>query len=638
MSIIKCLECENSYSDTLFSCPHCGYTPTVFICKSCGEIIGKDYSTCLMCGDSVHGSIPNKPSDVDYTLSKVNSYAGVIEESTDIEEIKRMQKLIASTESQIDINEVMQSAKKKLNELSSAKETEKRYQAGIRQLENKNYAQAIRIFEKLGDYLDSEEKAALCANEVKKAEQKKKKKGNVIILSICSVALVTAVVLLIILKIVPEKHYNKAQEYYDSGDYLLAEEEFTVAGKYGDSEKMAVLSHKAALYQDAETALASLDYAAAVSLFKEAGDYMDSGERALSACSDWADYAFANEDYETAYRLYLDMEDSSNKRIECGKGLIEQGNYELALEVFTPISNSYTAYTEALLALENEEYLDAIDALARANNIDGALSLQDEAYYGQAEKYMEEGEYGKASVYYGNAGRYLDAPEKKKEADYQKGIKFFNQKKYIDAFEVFRSLAEYKDSQEYYDNSELMYAEKLYNDGCLNEAEIHFENQTGREYDNVSADARLETLNKYSAFVEVCGDWKASHGYMQTKDITGGYSTGWNIDSDDYRRILTDCSVHIQCHIENDTVRMCVTYSYFRYTNFSVVADLLNRELRENYVEIDNLTSFGSSINLSDYETLRFSNGELYIDYLQTATPVAYSKEEYKSNYTYVHE
>ena len=40
MALVKCFHCEKEYSNSLNSCPHCGFTPQIFVCPECGELYG----------------------------------------------------------------------------------------------------------------------------------------------------------------------------------------------------------------------------------------------------------------------------------------------------------------------------------------------------------------------------------------------------------------------------------------------------------------------------------------------------------------------------------------------------------------------------------------------------------------------
>lgn len=50
MSLVKCINCEQEYSDVLDACPHCGFKPTLFKCPECGRFCARDDKTCKYCG------------------------------------------------------------------------------------------------------------------------------------------------------------------------------------------------------------------------------------------------------------------------------------------------------------------------------------------------------------------------------------------------------------------------------------------------------------------------------------------------------------------------------------------------------------------------------------------------------------
>lgn len=119
----------------------------------------------------------------------------------------------------------------------------------------------------------------------------------------------------------------------------------------------------------------------------------------------------------------------------------------------------------------------------------------------------------------------------------------------------------------------LMEAEEYYAKGYLNTAkDMYAALPEGFSYGDISAAARLETLNAHADFLEICGRWRCdaiTSSVRQTHDSTGLWDE-WEGDGSGY-------TVDITCVInDDDTVTMTAEAEYWRYTNYS----LLSRNLK----------------------------------------------------------
>ena len=153
---------------------------------------------------------------------------------------------------------------------------------------------AEKCLNRLDDYADSKQYAALCrkrvaeeqakldaeaerrreiAEQKKKAQQKKNK--TITIIAAAAVAIVIIAALLVTKVIIPGSHYKAAEELLAAGDYAGAVEAFGALGAYKDAPERVL----AAYYAEAEALFTAGDFDDAAEAFAALGEYEDAAER-----------------------------------------------------------------------------------------------------------------------------------------------------------------------------------------------------------------------------------------------------------------------------------------------------------------------------------------------------------------------
>ena len=151
-----------------------------------------------------------------------------------------------------------------------------------------------KCLNRLDDYADSKQYAALCrkrvaeeqakldaeterrreiAEQKKKAQQKKNK--TITIIAAAAVAIVIIAALLVTKVIIPGSHYKAAEELLAAGDYAGAVEAFGALGAYKDAPERVL----AAYYAEAEALFTAGDFDDAAEAFAALGEYEDAAER-----------------------------------------------------------------------------------------------------------------------------------------------------------------------------------------------------------------------------------------------------------------------------------------------------------------------------------------------------------------------
>lgn len=284
--------------------------------------------------------------------------------------------------------------------------------------------------------------------------------------------------------------------------------------------------------------------------------------------------------------------------------------------------------------------------------------------YKKANQYLENKEYDKAIELYKKNEKYKDSKENIKKAYYEQGLSLIENEKYDEAIKVlknasgdelenyllyanamidfkggkynlaltkFEKLKDFKRSNDSANYCNLMLAEQKYKEGKLVEAKTMFsELDKDLEYNNVKVSSRLEILEKYKAFVNLCGTWTGTNGKMsvrQTHDSTGL----WDQWDGTYQSALK-----LNCIINEDgTVTLKGSASYYAYTNYSSLSKYLKTP--EKSLTIDKtVSSMPKNLASSGNASLTYSGGKfsLSYDYKDSNSSMNFTYR-YKSSITY---
>ena len=194
------------------------------------------------------------------------------------------------------------------------------------------------------DLMGHKEQQEKIAEESKKKQAAFIKKASMI----CGIAVVLAVIIFAYMKVIaPALSYNKAEKYYQSGDYEKAITEMSNLGDYKDASdqiKKYKYDQATALYEEG-------DHKKAKEILKEIGDYSDSQNRyneivkedeynnAISEMSNGS-----SEEALSVFEKDLDYRDSA---YYAGCINQEDGEYSKAVEQFAKVSSSSEFYKDA---------------------------------------------------------------------------------------------------------------------------------------------------------------------------------------------------------------------------------------------------------------------------------------------------
>lgn len=421
--------------------------------------------------------------------------------------------------------------------------------------------------------------------EKRKAILEKAKKSKWLIIGVAGF-----IVLLVILRIVfnPAIHYRRGEKLFDAGKFASSAEHFLKAGDYKDASSKAKIAANAQDYAEGEAKFEAGYYAEAVEYFKNAGNYEDATARVIEA------------QYGVHYK-------NAEDAFACGNFAVAISEFEEA-RTFKDAEERVLASTYALADEDekNEEYEKAIDEFDSAGSYSDAeerifaigLARLEAKDYTLAEKAFETGSTSESEDYY----------------NYTLGQHSFEQKKYSDAKSYF-SKCKVEDAEKLCTACDYLIAENHYQNGELNTAKKLFE-ALPKDYaynNGVKVSVRLETLEKFKDFVALCGTWKPTDNYIESRNIysRSGSWNNWYYDS-----VISDQSITIKCVINNDsTITVNGEVSFYRFTDYSSLQKYCNATQTTKTFTIKNVAQIPASYVVDSNTTLKFANNIFSISY-----------------------
>ena len=438
------------------------------------------------------------------------------------------------------------------------------------------------------------------------------------------------------LAIVPALSYRVCERHFEEGDYSAAARSFKLAGRYEDAKERAVTAANANAYELGVQAYENGDYAEAESRFKEAGDYKDAKKK-LTLSSLGVSFAkgeslMQDGDYAEAAKMFAAaksfpgaadrMKDAYEKY---ASQMLDRGSYVEAVSAFFAAGDSATGVSCVEKMLENGRYSDVITAAEKVKD----ASLDRYKSYSEGMLQLQKGEYAKAIGSFAASDGVLDTYNRLAEANYGQGEILFNQKDYEAAAACFEKAGTFSDAVTKLTTSRFLIAEKYYADGSLNTAKSLYEKiPTNCGYNGVTVADRLATLEKYKAYLPLCGTWSASDSANRIKTISSSSRYYWIGKPGSSRGEIT-----VKCVIGSDgkvTVRGEV--KFYRYSNFADTSILL-RTKEESFTINQTVTKANFSVKIGNLTLSHSAKG--YRARWQIKEKPENTTYTYSADYTY---
>jgi tetratricopeptide (TPR) repeat protein len=323
---------------------------------------------------------------------------------------------------------------------------------------------------------------------------------------------------------------------------------------------------------------------------------------------------FKENNYEKAIKNYKTLGDYKDSKdllnqsyFEYGKQLIEEENFSKALEMLdkTDVEESvqYSIYAEAVNKIDEKKYDEAIKTL---KELDG---------FEKSKEYI-------------------------KKAYYVKAKDLFNQEKYKDAKDNFKEADNYEDAKKQINICDLMLAEKEYKKGNLAKAKkIYSKLSKDLEYNDIKVSDRLKTLEKYSKYVNLCGEYVGKNGYFEVKQVNKNDNT-WESWYNSYSVPLT-----IKCIVNDDgSVTIKGEGGFYIFTNYNssksklktkYISITIDKKIKADKKFPDYLikdyVAYKTSSGVKGKASLKIDGSKLKLSY--SLNDKNYSKK-YSNNYT----
>jgi len=353
------------------------------------------------------------------------------------------------------------------------------------------------------------------------------------------------------------------------------------------------------------------DYDKAIEFFEKSENYSDAADKKTLAQHakhyDDGVKALENGEYKKALEELIASEnfgDARNKFIDLGTKLTEAGDYPTAVEAFSKVpdlgDNTHNNYANAMAAFNSGQPDTAIN-------------------------------------YFLTCVDFKDSYEKLREAYCQRGLYFFNQKKYAEAKSDFVSSNNYGDAAVLINNCDFMIAEEYYAKKNYDMAySIYAALPYNFSYNGIAASTRMGGINVYNYVKGLAGKYNVAKGdyrVTQTSKSYGSYNYWYNTEKG-------PGSMEVSAVINNDgTVTISGNASGKRYTNYSSIS----AGVKEGFYDAKFSTTISSGglpvgILFNDGKTtLKYEGGTTFTlsyNYTDTGEDV-YFNYTYVSNYTF---
>ena len=334
-----------------------------------------------------------------------------------------------------------------------------RYNSAVACMEKGKYERAVKLFEKVEGYKDSEAYIDKCTyeNAIDLMAKGEYAEAKALFEELGNYGLSKDYIKKCIEGIETEEYklsqYEKAIEYKKNGSYEEAIAIFDTIREYKDVEKQIEYCMTEAYepsYKEAMNAKKNKEYEEAIRVLKLIpSDYKDVGEQINECYYQWAMSCKKNKEYDKAIEVLKNIPD----------------DYEDVLAQIKECNNSKweEVYQKALTYKDSKEYDKAISSLKTIPNdykdvkelLEECSNLKKEVIYQKALKYKQEKNYTEAISIFESIGNYSDAKEQVAECEnliteehYQQALEYKEYKLYDEAISWFRNIISYKDAKD----------------------------------------------------------------------------------------------------------------------------------------------------------------------------------------------
>ena len=476
--------------------------------------------------------------------------------------------------------------------------------------------------------------------EARGAEKKpgaKKRRTLKLLIVLATVAVLAA---LAVVWIVPAASYAIGDDRFEKGDYAGAYRAFHLAGNYRNANKRAGISKRANAYRLGEEAFDAGDYAAALEYYTEAGDHpgadrkRESAERGVRYTEAQAliaegRYAEAIEKLAAAGSFPGVRAAKDEAYGLLGDKLFGEGGYVEAAEAYAAIGSAEGVLECGKALIAEGKYPEAAEALALVDDESVAPWRQYALYFTMAEEGDREGAVAALTA----AGDLPEAAAELPHAYYELGEQLIGEGSYAEAEKAFAKAGDYSDAAEKVTLSVFLKAEDYYSKGYLNSAKAAYESlpsDYGR--DGVTVKDRLATLDRYKAYLAICGEWGASYdkNRIETRETySSGYYYYWYQEPGSYGNTLT-----VTCTIRDDgKVTVSAEAKFLRYTNYDDDYYDLKTDTA-SYTFKKDVSSPAATLG-SDSKTLNYVGGKFKMHYQVKDQSKTYATYTYTCDYVY---
>lgn len=356
-------------------------------------------------------------------------------------------------------------------------------------------------------------------------------------------------------------------------------------------------------FMKAEKAVKSEDYVLAIEEYKQAEGFLGSDKKLPETYYAYGAALQDEEKYLEAANAFNDSEnhaDAEERIAACGKALIQKKQYSDASKVFSLLSTkegkAYVNYANGMEQVQKENYTKALEYFEKAGDVEDSAKRIGQAHY----------VLGKQAI----------------STDTESARKHL------------KAAGDYKDAKNLLKVCDLMDAELEAQAGNLNKALAMFKKLPANlTYKKINAGERVKLLESNQPFLNICGKWRASKNYIESRNVytrTGSWDS-WYLDE-----VETVQTITVRCILnKNGTFTLKGTVSYYYFNNYSSLSSQCKARLTTDSFEVKNLKTIPTSIRIDSSTTLTLANGTFSVKYSYRDDYSMYFYNVYSSSVTY---
>lgn len=394
-------------------------------------------------------------------------------------------------------------------------------------------------------------------------------------------------------------------------------------------------------YNNAVSLFNDKNYKEALSKFEKMGDYKDSISYIHESLYNLSKISTDEKKYDEAMKYLSKLGDYKNSKELTKVNIFNKATDYLEEEKY---EEAYNEYEKILDYNKTQEKLKTLGlGLIKINSLNNAKKvfevIKDEDSNNNYIKYIDgrleydKNNYKDSIEIFKSLKNVLDSENYYYDSINSLAKKQFENKEYENVIKTVKAvIKENKESKKYYNMSNTMLGEKYYKDGYLNTAKTYF-NKVSKNftYDGINVDKRKASLKKYAKFLPYCGEFTSTKKNKYEVRSIWYYDRSW----ESWYNKEKGGTLTMKCYITPKGIKLDGSGEYTTYTNYSTIASAL--DIDYDYANINKtVKKLPKSMKVGGHVKVTFKKKKIILSYKYTDKyDNQYFDYRYTSKWTY---